>query len=279
MTPETFYLGISQPAWLANPLLADRRVFISRRTFADSRTGRYRKTFPVAIGRYAVDSGGFTELQKYGRWMTSASEYIEFLARLREETGLYDFASPRDWMCEPAVINGGSFAGGMFHGTGTTLKWHQRQTVRDFLDLRARDPKAKIIPVLQGWELPDYLRCARMYRTAGIDLAAEPVVGIGSVCRRQNTREAADIIAALLDDGVRHLHGFGFKIVGLRNCWDMLSTADSMAWSFTARRGGTCPHSPYARGVAPINCANCLRYACEWVDTHIKPPTPARVAA
>lgn len=279
MTPDSFYLGIHHPHWLADARMVRRRAFVSRRTFLDSRTGRYRKAFPRAVGRYAVDSGGFTEVQKFGRWMTSAAEYADFLARLREETGPYDFASPRDWMCEPAVIAGGSFAGGWFHGTGTTLGWHQRQTVRDFLDLRARAPQAKIIPVLQGWERADYLRCARMYRTAGVDLGRESVVGIGSVCRRQHMGEAADIIAALLDDGVRNLHGFGFKIIGLRNCWDQLTTADSMAWSVRGRRSGRCPHAPYARGVAPKNCGNCLTFALGWADANIKPPVEMDLAA
>lgn len=38
-------------------------------------------------------------------------------------------------------------------------------------------------PVLQGWSVPgDYDLCHALYERAGIDLSAEPVVGLGSVC-------------------------------------------------------------------------------------------------
>jgi hypothetical protein len=38
--------------------------------------------------------------------------------------------------------------------------------------------------VLQGWELGDYVACLERYRDEGLDVTAEPVVGLGSVCRR-----------------------------------------------------------------------------------------------
>ena len=53
------------------------------------------------------------------------------------------------------------------------------------------------VPVLQGWSLADYLSHERQYRTAGIDLAALPLVGVGTMCRRQGMKEASVILAAL----------------------------------------------------------------------------------
>jgi len=50
--------------------------------------------------------------------------------------------------------------------------------------------------VLQGWELRDYARCVAMYRGAGVGLRDYPVVGVGSVCRRQATEEIAELAAA-----------------------------------------------------------------------------------
>jgi hypothetical protein len=221
---NTWYLGIHQPNWLASPTLAEVPVFISRRTFYDRRAGRYRRTFPRAGGRYAIDSGGFTELKDHGRWIITPAEYVDFLDRVWEETGAYDFAAPMDWMCEPAVIAGGRFAGLHFVGTGLSEAEHQRLTLDNFLDLRTRAPRRRVAPVLQAWRRRGYLRHRAMYAAAGIDLSAEPVVGLGSVCRRQNTDEVADIINALLDSGVRNLHGFGFKVEGLRRCWPDLTT-------------------------------------------------------
>jgi hypothetical protein len=38
----------------------------------------------------------------------------------------------------------------------------------------------------------DYLRCWNIYADAGIDLSTFPLVGVGSVCRRQNSDEIRD---------------------------------------------------------------------------------------
>jgi hypothetical protein len=270
---NTWYLGIHMPNWLARPELAEVPVFISRRTFYDRRAGRYRRTFPRAAGRYAIDSGGFTELKDHGRWTITPAEYVDFLDRVWEETGAYDFAAPMDWMCEPAVISGGRFAGLHFVGTGLSEAEHQRLTLDNFLDLRTRAPRRRVAPVLQAWRRRGYLRHRAMYAAAGIDLSAEPVVGLGSVCRRQDTDEAADIIDSLLDSGVRNLHGFGFKIEGLRRCWAQLATADSLSWSKDGRHAGPCQHPPYSRGSQPISEANCLPYALAWRHRHVRPPT------
>ena len=56
-----FYLGTHKPGWLAR---ADVPMLVSRRSL----TGL--KTLPVALGLWALDSGGFSELALYGRWST-----------------------------------------------------------------------------------------------------------------------------------------------------------------------------------------------------------------
>ena len=55
-----------------------------------------------------------------------------------------------------------------------------------------------------------------------------------------------------------HLHGFGVKAGGLVRYADCLVSADSLAWSFEARRA-----APLS-GCRHANCANCLRYATAW---------------
>ncbi|MBQ1166450.1 hypothetical protein KBZ21_51530, partial [Streptomyces sp. A73] len=67
-----------------------------------------------------------------------------------------------------------------------------------------------------------------MYTDAGIDLAAEPIVGLGSVCRRQAPSEINEIVATLHSHGLR-LHGFGVKTQGLSDYGPSLYSADSMA--------------------------------------------------
>lgn len=272
---KQFYLGLHHPHRLSDPRMRGRAAFLCRNAVIDRRTGQYRKTFPrlAAGAAFGVDLGGFTELQKRGRWTVSASACIDFLDRVWEEVGEYDFACHRDWMCEQIIINGGVVKGQTFVGTHLDVKTHQRLTVRDFLDMRARAPKRRIAPTIQGGTVVEYLRCVRMYQTAGVDLHAEPVVSVGSVCRRQSTAEATEIIRALYGEGLTNLHGFGFKITGLRNCWDMLQTADSMAAFYRGRMAGRpCPHrAEWGRCdpktgelLQPKNCGNCFAFALEW---------------
>ena len=117
-------------------------------------------------------------------------------------------------------------------------------------------PDLPFIPVLQGWRISDYLHCLTRYQDAGIDLTAEPLVGLGSVCRRQATGQIAAITATLTALGLR-LHGFGVKTSGLASYAEHLASADSMAWSLRGR------HTP---GCTPThqNEANCLPYALAW---------------
>jgi hypothetical protein len=128
------------------------------------------------------------------------------------------------------------------------------------LELHSLAPDLLFVPVVQGWTRDDYLlRCVELYQQAGIDLAAEPLVGVGSVCRRQATGEIEAIVHSLVSLGIR-LHGFGVKAGGLVRYADCLASADSLAWSFEARRSAPSP------GCRHANCANCLRYAAAWRD-------------
>jgi hypothetical protein len=92
-------------------------------------------------------------------------------------------------MCEPAVISGGRFGGLRFAGTGLSVAEHQARTVANYLQLRTLVPDLPFIPVLQGWDRPTTCGVCELYTAAGVDLTAAPLVGLGSVCRRQSTTE------------------------------------------------------------------------------------------
>jgi hypothetical protein len=235
----TFYLGAHQPVWLWR---AGFPLFVSHRQLAR------RKSLHPAACRWALDSGGFTELSMHGRWVTPPAAYAEAVTGYADRVGGLDFAAPQDWMCEPAMIA----------RTGLSVREHQERTVANYLHLRSLAPGLPFIPVVQGWRLADYLHCVRLYESAGVDLAALPCVGLGSVCRRQSTAEIAVIVAALVRRGLR-LHGFGVKTSGLHLYGHLLASADSMAWSYAARRE---PPMPGCAGHQ--NCANCLAYATAW---------------
>lgn len=242
--PEfTFYLGAHHSGWLAT---AGVPLFVSRRTLARC------KTLPRAIAPWSLDSGGFSELSLHGRWTLSARDYAAEVRRYRDEIGQLAWAAPQDWMVEPEMLK----------RTGLTVEEHQRRTIANFLELSALAPDLPWVPVLQGWCPGDYFEHVEAYARAGVDLAARPLVGVGTVCRRQNTIRISGLLACLHADGIK-LHGFGFKKDGLRASAQYLASADSMAWSTNARRNpneralSTCTHK---------SCANCLPFALAWRD-------------
>jgi len=247
---ERFYLGTHMPSWLR---LTSVPLFISR-----NRLTRY-KTLPRAIGPWALDSGGFTELQRHGSWdRVSPEQYVDDVRRYRDEIGNLVWAAPQDWMCEPIVIEGGVAGRQRFVGTGLSVYIHQRRTVANLVRLRRLGPDLPFAPVLQGETGADYLRHAQMYETAGIRLADEPLVGIGSVCRRQTVSDIADAIGQLARAGIR-LHGFGIKTQGLPLLADDLVSSDSLAWSDRGRHEPGC-------SITHKTEANCLPFALAWRD-------------
>jgi hypothetical protein len=237
-TDVKFYLGTHQEGWLD---ALDVPLFVSHRRL------RRRKTLPRARVGWALDSGGFSELSMHGRWVTSEAEYLDAVRRYDEEVGQLEWAAPMDWMCEPWIVT----------QTGLSVGAHQIKTVENFCRLRQAAPDLPFVPVLQGWDLDDYLQCIELYLWMGIDVTSEPRLGLGSVCRRQSTAQIGQIVRALAGCDLK-LHGFGVKTLGLTSYGRYLDSADSMAWSYAARRSEPLP------GCSHKNCANCLRWAWRW---------------
>lgn len=105
----TFYLGTHEVSWLtseAGPL------FISHCRPA------LRRGLPRAATRWTLDSGGFSELELHGRWITTPAEYIEATRRYVADIGMLDWAAPMDWMCEPKMLA----------RTGLSTEDHQRRS-------------------------------------------------------------------------------------------------------------------------------------------------------
>jgi hypothetical protein len=233
-----FYLGTHQPAWLARdlgvPLLVSHRRLTGRRTL------------PRASGPWALDSGGFTELSLYGQWRTDARAYVAAVRRYSEEIGHLDWAAGQDWMVESHVRT----------RTGASLRTHRRRTVTNYLQLRDLAPELPFIATLQGQSVADYQRCADLYERHGVDLAALPRVGVGSICRRQHSGEVEQIVRSLADRGLR-LHTFGAKVLGLARYADAICSSDSPAWSFRGRHVPGC--SPSHRSES-----NCVHFALAW---------------
>lgn len=185
---------------------------------------------PINCGAVLVDSGAFTEINLFGGFRTSVDEYARELLRLHE-SGVVKIqaAVAQDYMCEPFMLA----------KTGLTIADHQRMTIERFDDLISKDLPFPILPVLQGFASSDYVRHIHAY---GARITPGMWVGVGSVCKRNGSPlKVADVLRAIKKERPDMLiHGFGIKQTSLlSHCVrEFLHSADSMAWSFAARKQG-----------------------------------------
>ena len=235
-----FYLGTWQVSWIDK---IEKPLFVSINWLKKRKKKRFNQKAKVY-----VDSGGFTELSRFGGWTTTPVEYVQDLERLQGLGLKITWAAQQDMMCEPIMLE----------KTGLTVREHQERTVENLQTLRSFNSSIHFIPVLQGQTLEDYFAHFEMFEVVGFDLRNEPIVGVGSVCRRQSSNEIAHIMKCLHAKGLK-LHGFGVKTDGLKLYGEHLTSSDSMAWSMSARRSNdTC--SIHNEG----DCRNCMTYALEW---------------
>lgn len=239
-----FYLGTVDPGWLQEPAFETVPLFVSRNRLVGYTAELRART------RWALDSGAFTEISRHGRWTVPAAQYAREAKRWQTQIGRMDWASIQDYMVEPEMLK----------KTGKSVVEHQQLTTRSYLELMMIDPSIPWIPVLQGWEHDSYLHHVDAYAKAGVDLTREPVVGVGSVCRRQATDEAERLMRSLYRLNILP-HGYGFKKDGVVRAGKYMELSDSMAWSYAARfrpvRLRDCTH-PYP------TCEYCERWALQW---------------
>jgi hypothetical protein len=187
----------------------------------------------------------------YGKWVTPAKQYIDEVRWWMQSVGKMQWAAVQDWMCEPIMLQ----------KTGLTIQEHQRRTTHSYLHLKAMAPEVPWCPVLQGFRLEDYLAHIEEYhRALPFPLRNFRIVGVGSICRRQGTREAFNILKELHGHGLK-LHGFGLKVTGMYNgAAAFLESCDSMAWSRAAR------YEKPMEGCTHKKCNNCIKYAMKWQE-------------
>jgi hypothetical protein len=213
-----FFTGLHQPS--------DAQHFSA--AFVSVNRLRRRKG-PFAVGDWIMDSGAFSEVSAHGHYRTTVEEYAAEIRRWSRNGNLLAAVS-QDWMCEPWIVE----------RTGLTVADHQRLTIERYDRLVACDTAGVyVMPVLQGYAPSDYERHIDAY---GARLAFGAWVGVGSVCKRNGDPSAiAAVLLAIHDRRPDlRLHGFGLKTTALSSglIQELLTTADSMAWSFNARRNG-----------------------------------------
>lgn len=218
-----FFVGLHQPSDCRR---VDRPCMVSINRLQGPK-GR-RSPFSAGVP-WVMDSGAFTQVALNGGYADPPATYAALIRRWAEiDPPLW--AASQDFMCEPFVLT----------KTGCTVKQHQRMTIERYDRLVDCDTGGvPVTPVLQGYHPGEYRQCLEDY---GDRLLPGMVVGVGSVCKRNIN---ADEILAVLSVIQRErpdlkLHGFGLKRTALSSgeIRARLASADSMAWSFAARRQG-----------------------------------------
>lgn len=197
------------------------------RAFVSVNRLRGRKK-PLGGGEWIMDSGAFTEIATHGAYRHSVAEYAAEIRRWSYDRNLLA-AAAQDYMCEPMILQ----------RTGLTVADHQRLTIERYDALLAEATGVYILPVLQGYAPADYVAHIEQY---GARLAPGAWVGVGSVCKRNGDPRAIEAVlwAIKQERPDLRLHGFGLKSTALGSglVRSLLHTADSMAWSYAARRQG-----------------------------------------
>ncbi|TCK87317.1 DUF4168 domain-containing protein [Paraburkholderia sp. BL9I2N2] len=237
-----FFTGLHQPSDAKHFDTA----FISRNRLMGRKSG-------FEVGDWILDSAAFTTILKHGGYPNGVEEYAEQIKRWASNGNLLA-AVAQDYMCEAHMLK----------ITGKTIIEHQQMTIERYDALMKCDVGGiYIMPVLQGYAPEDYVRHIEMY---GDRLKHGAWVGVGSVCKRNGDPRAIERVLMAIK-AVRpdlRLHGFGLKSTALSS-WivkDLLYTADSMAWSFAARKQG--------------RNANDWREAKAWTERINSRPPPAQ---
>lgn len=213
-----FFVGLHQPS--------DAQHFPA--SFVSVNRLRKRKSSFV-VGDWIMDSGAFTTIAKHGGYPLPVSDYADEIKSVvrRQQHGNLMAAVAQDYMCEARMLE----------KTGLTIGEHQRLTIERYDQLVSANTGVYIMPVLQGYSSKEYVWHLRAY---GDWLPHGAWVGVGSVCKRNGDPCAIwKVLQTIKDERPDlRLHGFGLKTTSLESpiIRGLLWSADSMAWSFAARR-------------------------------------------
>jgi hypothetical protein len=213
-----FFVGVHQPCDARHVDAA----FISVARLEKRKSG-------FAVGDWVMDGKGFTTILKHGGYPDPPEAYAAQIKRWSTNGNLLA-AVTQDYMCEPHMLK----------LTGMTIDQHQRLTIERYDAISACDlGGVYLMPVLQGYAPADYVRHIELY---GERLKPGMWVGVGSVCKRNGDPGSIEEVLLAIKK-VRPdlgLHGFGVKTTALGSglVRELLATADSMAWSYAARKQG-----------------------------------------
>jgi len=182
-----------------------------------------------------VDSGAFHVLARkipVEKFLSYIDDYIRFV---NEHLDLIDWFVTADIPCDARPAK---------EIQEMPNRWKIEQTVKNTIYIidRCQDPR-KLIAVVQGYNVHEYVYCCDLLRQHGIITAR---TGVGSLCIRKYDGSEVLIVADILDNVKKNLpqwvklHAFGLNVKFLQHkeIAEKLYSSDSAAWSFSYTRFG-----------------------------------------
>lgn len=188
------------------------------------------------LASLSLDSAGFVAMARYGGFPWTTSDYLALAASFP-----FRWFASMDYCVEPEIAR-----------DREEVLDRISRTIRANFDCRsgARDLgiEHRLMPVIQGRRPDDYERCLD---GLALDYGLTPLIGVGSMCRREVSGPEGliavfDHLDRILPKGVM-LHGFGVKgtaLSHLKGIEHRIASIDSQAYGQAAR------HDAFARGVA-----------------------------
>lgn len=140
-------------------------------------------------------------MNKYGDYPFSVEQYAHLIAWLRP-----DFYASMDYPCEPEISRSLSLI---------SNEDRIKKTLHNANELSKYEKhfSGKLVPVIQGYELKEYLNCIDLYKECGM---IQEYMAVGSMCRRISSNELHELIQGIYQRakyyGCNKLHFFGLKL-------------------------------------------------------------------
>lgn len=176
---------------------------------------------PPSNLEWIMDSSGFSEIHKNGRYTFTTEEYEKSIL-----LHMPNWFANMDWMCEQSALA----------KSGKTVAEHQELTTENHVILQdwAKENGMGFMGVVQGYAKSDYISHIDSLKERG--LICE-YIGIGSICRRSQDYNIFNIVNTVKEElpSWVKLHLFGVKNSIFNHklfTSDLAYSCDSMAWSY-----------------------------------------------
>jgi len=186
---------------------------------------------------HVIDAGGYNvqaaymkanDVSEYADEIESSSEPFypysldEYHEWLQNHTDEFEWATAMDYACEDRFNELWSVEDRIEATFENTLKHFNK------------DPSYKVLPVLQGRSVEDYVEFYDRLEDHGIPTDH---LGLGTICRLSSEKRIANLEQKVRErTDVDRLHGFGVKIEAFKHGAEF-DSADSQAWVYSASNG------------------------------------------